>query len=174
MVEVKIELIKIEFVGDVGGVKTKGQDYNVGGNLYFISLSLVKFINVILIALTLKTFENQLGVDSFPWTGDYIGSINVQLTSIITSIIVSHLFLDLGEAAHYSHKSYDNPSAVTATIGEWFNFNQSESGQSDPNIQPGCHTRENRFIGQRTLQGMMGYEDFAVDLQHFDDGTLIQ
>ncbi|KIJ28928.1 hypothetical protein M422DRAFT_269710 [Sphaerobolus stellatus SS14] len=104
------------------------------------------------------------------WIGDFIGSINVQLTSVITSVIVSHLFLDLREAAYRSRKSYNNPSAITATVGEWFNFNQSECGQSDPNIQPGCHTRENRFIGQRTPQDLMGYEDFAVDLQHFDDG----
>ncbi|KIJ27990.1 hypothetical protein M422DRAFT_270758 [Sphaerobolus stellatus SS14] len=144
-----------------------------GGNLYFMSLSLVNFINVVLIALTLKTFENQLGVDdSFPWIGDFIGNINVQLTSVITSVIVSHLFLDLREAAHRSRKSYHNPSAITATVGEWFNFNQSESGQSDPsgpNIQLGSHTRQNQFIGKGTLQGLIGYDDFAVDLQHFDD-----
>ncbi|KIJ33815.1 hypothetical protein M422DRAFT_264105 [Sphaerobolus stellatus SS14] len=101
---------------------------------------------------------------------DYIGNINVQITSVITSVIVSHLFLDLREAAYHSRQSYNNPSAMTATIGEWFNFN--ESGQSDPsgaNIHPVCHTREHRFIGQKTLQGIMGYEDFAADLQHFDD-----
>ncbi|KIJ31146.1 hypothetical protein M422DRAFT_267219 [Sphaerobolus stellatus SS14] len=107
---------------------------------------------------------------SFPWIGDFIGNINVQLISVITSVIVSHLFLDLREAAYRSHKSYDNPSAITATVGEWFNFNQSASEQSDPNIQPETRIRENRFIGQRTLQGLMEYEDFAVDLQHFDDG----
>ncbi|KIJ23377.1 hypothetical protein M422DRAFT_276064 [Sphaerobolus stellatus SS14] len=103
---------------------------------------------------------------------NYIGNINVQLTSVITSVIVSHLFLDICEAAYCSHKSYNSPSAITATVGEWFNFNQSESGESDPsgaNIQPGSHTRENWFIGQRTRQGLMGYDDFAVDLQHFDD-----
>ncbi|KIJ31150.1 hypothetical protein M422DRAFT_267223 [Sphaerobolus stellatus SS14] len=145
-----------------------------GGNLYFMSLSFVNFLNVLLIALTVKTFGLEWGFNSvFPWIGDYIGNINVQLTSVITSVIVSHLFLDLREAAYRSHKSYNNPSAITATVGEWFNFNQSESGQSDPsgpNIQPGSHTRENQFIGQSTLQGLMGYEDFAVDLQHFDDG----
>ncbi|KIJ37149.1 hypothetical protein M422DRAFT_260304 [Sphaerobolus stellatus SS14] len=136
-----------------------------GGNLYFMSLFLLNLINVILIALTLKTFENDLGFDSFPWTGDYIGNTNAQLTSV--------LFLDLRAVAYRSRQSYHNPSAITATIGEWFNFNQSDSGQSGPsssNIQPGSHTRENRFIGQRTLQDLMGYEDFAVDLQDFDDG----
>ncbi|KIJ29990.1 hypothetical protein M422DRAFT_268555 [Sphaerobolus stellatus SS14] len=144
-----------------------------GGNLYFMSLLLVNFINVLVIALTVKSFGDQGLDDYFPWIGDYIGNINVQLTSVITSVIVSHLFLDLREAAYHSQKSYNNPSAITATVGEWFNFNQSESGQSDPsgsNIQPGCRTRENRFIGQRTLQDLMGYDDFAVDLQYFDDG----
>ncbi|KIJ28935.1 hypothetical protein M422DRAFT_269720 [Sphaerobolus stellatus SS14] len=104
---------------------------------------------------------------------DYIGNINVQLTSIITSVIVSHLFLDLREAAYRSRKSYDNPSAITATAGEWLNFNQSGAGQSDPsdsNSQPGSYTRENQFINQRALQNFMGYDDFAADLQHFDDG----
>ncbi|KIJ28013.1 hypothetical protein M422DRAFT_270782 [Sphaerobolus stellatus SS14] len=119
-----------------------------------------------------KTSEDNIeGIYTvFPRIGDLIGNINVQLTSVITSVIVSHLFLDLREAAYRSHKSYNSPSAITATVGEWFNFNQSESGQSDPNIQPGCHTRENWFIGQRTLRDLMEYEDFAVDLQHFDDG----
>ncbi|KIJ31160.1 hypothetical protein M422DRAFT_267240 [Sphaerobolus stellatus SS14] len=143
-----------------------------GGNLYFMALFFVNFINVLLIALAVKKFEDGLPegfINIFPWIGDFIGSINVQLASVITSVIVSHLFLNLREAAYRSRKSYDNPSTITATIGEWFNFNQSASGQSDPNIQPECHTSENRFIGQRTLQGLMGYEDFAVDLQHFDD-----
>ncbi|KIJ31130.1 hypothetical protein M422DRAFT_267201 [Sphaerobolus stellatus SS14] len=143
-----------------------------GGNLYFMALFFVNSINVLLTALTIKPIFkiNPEYINVFPWIGDFIGNINVQLTSVITSILVSHLFLDLREAAYRSHKLYDNPSAITATVGEWFNFNQSESGQSDLNIQPGCHTRENRFIGQRTLQDLMGYEDFAVDLQHFDDG----
>ncbi|KIJ31125.1 hypothetical protein M422DRAFT_267196 [Sphaerobolus stellatus SS14] len=141
-----------------------------GGNLYFMALFLVSFINVILIALAMKTWHVDGYLYVFPYIADFIGNINVQLTAVITSVIVSHLFLDLREAAYRSRKSYGNPSAITATAGEWFNFNQSESGQSDPNIQPGCHTRENRFIGQKTLQDLMGYEDFAVDLQHFDDG----
>ncbi|KIJ23748.1 hypothetical protein M422DRAFT_275607 [Sphaerobolus stellatus SS14] len=106
----------------------------------------------------------------FPWIGDFIGNINVQLTSVITSVIVSYLFLDLREAAYHSHKPYNNPSAITATVGERFNFNQSTFEQSDPTILPESRIRENRFIGQRTLQRLMGYEDFAVDLQHFDDG----
>ncbi|KIJ28011.1 hypothetical protein M422DRAFT_270780 [Sphaerobolus stellatus SS14] len=120
----------------------------------------------------LNPFEDRIErIDNVsPWIGDFIGNINVQLTSVITSVIVSHLFLDLREAAYRSRKSYDHPSAITATVGEWSNFNQSESGQSHPNIQPGCHTRENQFIGQRTLRDLMEYEDFAVDLQHFDDG----
>ncbi|KIJ33827.1 hypothetical protein M422DRAFT_264117 [Sphaerobolus stellatus SS14] len=141
-----------------------------GGNLYFMSLFLVNFINVILTTLTRKTFENGLGVDSFPWIGDYIGNITLQLTSIITTVITSHLFLDLREAAYRSRESSDNPLTVRATVGKWFNFNQSESELSDLSTQPGCGTRDNRFIGQRTLQGMMGHEDFSVDLHHFDDG----
>ncbi|KIJ32026.1 hypothetical protein M422DRAFT_266258 [Sphaerobolus stellatus SS14] len=125
--------------------------------------------------MTVKTFifgiEGKL-YTGFPWTGDYIGNINVQLTSVITSVIVSHLFLDLREAAYCSRKFYNNPSAITATFGEWLISNQSDSGQPDPsgpNIQPGSHTGKNWFIGQSTLQGLMEYEDFAVDLQHFDD-----
>ncbi|KIJ28925.1 hypothetical protein M422DRAFT_269708 [Sphaerobolus stellatus SS14] len=123
-----------------------------GGNLYFMALSLVNFINVLLIALTVKTIEDEQPFGFFHiflWTGDFIGTINVQLASVITSVIVSHLFLNLREAAYRSCKSYDNPSAITATVGEWFNFNQSESGQSDPsgpNIQPRCCTQENQFI----------------------------
>ncbi|KIJ49141.1 hypothetical protein M422DRAFT_246947 [Sphaerobolus stellatus SS14] len=111
--------------------------------------------------------------NEFGWVGVYFGNFNVQLSAAITSAIVSRLFLDIREAAYRSQRSYNSPSEITQTIGQWGHFHRSDpvfpnqfihDADSDDII-----TKRAQFIGQRTLWGLIGSEDFAVDLRAFDN-----
>ncbi|KIJ31205.1 hypothetical protein M422DRAFT_267156 [Sphaerobolus stellatus SS14] len=130
-----------------------------GGILYFIALFLVNFVNVVLLASATTEWPFDAlntGVigTNFSWTGDYVGNINVQLTSV--------LFLDLREAAHRSQQSYNNPSAVTWSVGQWIHRDGSKT--TGGIISPKNDMGGKQFIGQWTLRSLMGNEDFGVEL----------
>ncbi|KIJ24433.1 hypothetical protein M422DRAFT_274783 [Sphaerobolus stellatus SS14] len=133
-----------------------------GGILYFIALFLINFVNVVLLASATAEWPFDAlntGVigSNFSWTGDYVGNINVQLTSV--------LFLDLRQAAHHSRQSYNNPSAVSWSVGQWIHCDSSKT--TDAIISPENNVGGKQFIGQWTLRALMGNEDFGVELGNF-------
>ncbi|KIJ23064.1 hypothetical protein M422DRAFT_276433 [Sphaerobolus stellatus SS14] len=143
-----------------------------GGNIYFMALFSVNSLNALLILLTMDSYLDHGREDSRLWIGSFVGNINVQFTAAITSVIVSYLFLDLREAACRSRRSYSSPSAITATARQWFQVQQCKTewdSSSCTDIPAENNTKGKQFFGQKTFQDIMGYEDFAVDLQHFDD-----
>ncbi|KIJ25953.1 hypothetical protein M422DRAFT_273044 [Sphaerobolus stellatus SS14] len=146
-----------------------------GGNIYFLTLFLVNLSNVFLILFNAASslFETSSSAIStiFPFAGEYFGNVNIQLTAVITSVIVSNLFLNIREAAYQSRIVHSNPSAITHTAGQWalalpgselaYFSNAHENMTS-------TQTFHQQFIGQRALQVMMGYEDFEVVLGNED------
>ncbi|KIJ38387.1 hypothetical protein M422DRAFT_259058 [Sphaerobolus stellatus SS14] len=143
-----------------------------GGSIYFIALFLANFMNVMLILLAMNTYEEYGAEYPLIWIGTFIGNINVQFTSAVTSVIVSHLFLALREAAYRSRRVYNSPSAITETVGQWFQVEDCKAGwdsSSCTDIPPENNTKGKQFLGQETFRDIMGYEDFAVDFRYFDD-----
>ncbi|KIJ28291.1 hypothetical protein M422DRAFT_270433 [Sphaerobolus stellatus SS14] len=106
----------------------------------------------------------------YPSIGVAIGNANVQVTSVITAIIVSHLFLDLREAAHHSQQFYESAPVITGTVGQRLHFDQNEHTHAmpfDANIPTENGMRGTHIIGRN--RNLIGNDDFGVDLRHFDD-----
>ena len=81
-------------------------------------------------------------------------------------VVTFSLYLNLREAAYRTNVSTHEFSELTGTLSEWIPNRQSTTMTTlnKANTSPKLNGDEWRFIGQDTLQGMMGFNDFGMEL----------
>jgi hypothetical protein len=125
------------------------------GALYFLSLVLANVITLLLVVRN--------PTDASAWAV-------VQVSSLLTVLLISRLFLNLRIAAHHSRQPDHNSTfrEVTTLSLDFASRTQIMSDDNEPTLKAPKDTGTGRFFGTRTFKEMIGLDDFRVDLPGLD------